>query len=190
MKLKLLGLVACIAMVGPAEAATYNIDYVNGIYTISGSITTNGTSPVAATDISAYSLSFINTGTTEFTLTNSDASPSTPLLTGGDLTTTSTQIFFNFSDDTNPGSAFFESAGPYSIGFYNELSNSSATTGVIEIGMPSVADIDLEVSGNVLLGSVPVSATPLPAALPLFAGGLGMIGLFSRRRKRKNAIVA
>jgi hypothetical protein len=31
-----------------------------------------------------------------------------------------------------------------------------------------------------------VSSTPLPAALPLFAGGLGVIGLFGRRRNRKN----
>ena len=31
------------------------------------------------------------------------------------------------------------------------------------------------------------TATPLPAALPLFAGGLGVIGLFARRRKQKNA---
>jgi hypothetical protein len=29
------------------------------------------------------------------------------------------------------------------------------------------------------------SATPLPAALPLFAGGLAMVGFLSRRRKRK-----
>jgi hypothetical protein len=29
--------------------------------------------------------------------------------------------------------------------------------------------------------------TPLPAALPLFAGGLGVMGLLARRRKRKNA---
>jgi hypothetical protein len=37
--------------------------------------------------------------------------------------------------------------------------------------------------------SVPIlaSETPLPAALPLFAGGLGVIGLLSRRGKRKNA---
>lgn len=32
-----------------------------------------------------------------------------------------------------------------------------------------------------------VSSTPLPAALPLFAGGLGMIGLIAGRKKRKAA---
>jgi hypothetical protein len=35
------------------------------------------------------------------------------------------------------------------------------------------------------LGQPSTTATPLPAALPLFAGGLGMIGLLGRRRKRK-----
>jgi hypothetical protein len=32
-----------------------------------------------------------------------------------------------------------------------------------------------------------LEVTPLPAALPLFAGGLGIIGLLGRRRKRENA---
>jgi hypothetical protein len=32
------------------------------------------------------------------------------------------------------------------------------------------------------------AATPLPAALPLFAGGLGLIGLLAKRRKSKPAI--
>lgn len=34
------------------------------------------------------------------------------------------------------------------------------------------------------------SATPLPATLPLFAGGLGVIGLVTRRRKRKTQAAA
>lgn len=38
-------------------------------------------------------------------------------------------------------------------------------------GLPAVLDMEL-------------TATPLPAALPLFAGGLGMIGLLARRKKR------
>jgi len=33
----------------------------------------------------------------------------------------------------------------------------------------------------------PVSQTPLPAALPLFASGLGALGLLGWRRKRKIA---
>ena len=34
------------------------------------------------------------------------------------------------------------------------------------------------------------TATPLPAALPLFAAGLGVMGLLGRRRKRKAALAA
>jgi hypothetical protein len=30
-----------------------------------------------------------------------------------------------------------------------------------------------------------ISATPLPAALPMFAGGLGLVGFMARRKKRK-----
>ena len=35
--------------------------------------------------------------------------------------------------------------------------------------------------------SAVAAATPLPAALPLFAGGLGVIGLLAQRRKRKRS---
>jgi hypothetical protein len=35
-----------------------------------------------------------------------------------------------------------------------------------------------------------ISPTPLPAALPLFAGGLGVIGLVARLRNRKDAVSA
>ena len=36
----------------------------------------------------------------------------------------------------------------------------------------------------------PVSGTSLPATLPLFAGGLGLMGLLGRRRKRQAAPIA
>ncbi len=37
------------------------------------------------------------------------------------------------------------------------------------------------------LWTTSLTSTPLPAALPLFAGGLGVMGLLGWRRKRKNA---
>jgi hypothetical protein len=39
-------------------------------------------------------------------------------------------------------------------------------------------------------GSLAISSTPLPAALPLFATGLGALGLLGWRRKRKTQAVA
>ena len=35
-----------------------------------------------------------------------------------------------------------------------------------------------------------LASTPLPAALPLFAGGLGLLGMFARRRKQKASAIA
>jgi hypothetical protein len=37
------------------------------------------------------------------------------------------------------------------------------------------------------IGDFTLTAAPLPAALPLFASGIGALGLFGWRRKRKNA---
>jgi hypothetical protein len=42
-------------------------------------------------------------------------------------------------------------------------------------------------SGDLSPTSVTVSETPLPSALPLFASGLGALGLLGWRKKRKNA---
>jgi len=45
-------------------------------------------------------------------------------------------------------------------------------------------------SGDMALTSSELSQTPLPAALPLFAGGLGALGLLGWRRKKKAAASA
>ncbi len=49
--------------------------------------------------------------------------------------------------------------------------------------------VDLSLS-NVQPYALPVATTPLPATLPLFIGGLGVIGLLAGRRKRKGPAVA
>jgi hypothetical protein len=56
-----------------------------------------------------------------------------------------------------------------------------------------VVTYDFMTSGgtsNIGTVDIAVTTTPLPAALPLFAGGLGALGLFGWRRKRKAAAIA
>jgi hypothetical protein len=55
----------------------------------------------------------------------------------------------------------------------------------LAIGLDWNVGDDFSTLDNVVLTAGPPSATPLPAALPLFAGGLGMIGFLSHRKKRK-----
>jgi hypothetical protein len=45
-------------------------------------------------------------------------------------------------------------------------------------------------AADTLISKNPAAGAPLPAALPLFAGGLGALGLLGWRRKRKAAIAA
>ena len=61
---------------------------------------------------------------------------------------------------------------------FSHLSTNGNTTGTGGNG------IDLLVYAG---DTVPVAATPLPAAFPLFASGLGVMGWFARRKKRKAA---
>jgi hypothetical protein len=84
------------------------------------------------------------------------------------------------------------------------VSNSNGTSGevvIFESGNPMNTNCDTGGTFSPVCGqnsavdpgyttfsaSPHVSATPLPAALPLFATGLGAMGLFGWRRKRKNA---
>jgi hypothetical protein len=68
------------------------------------------------------------------------------------------------------------------IAYLNDA-NSSFGAGNWDFAIDNVIFNQNTVGGN-------NSATPLPAALPLFATGLGALGLLARRRKRKAAALA
>jgi hypothetical protein len=83
-------------------------------------------------------------------------------------------------DMTNlPGPAFFEISGEN-----QQFTSSASGTGTWCAGNNGC------LSDNGTVSSWSVGATPLPAALPLFATGLGAIGLVMGRRKRKAQAVA
>lgn len=81
----------------------------------------------------------------------------------------------------------FNAAFPISIGIIMALSLNSAFP---QFHLIRVADLGFGTDRSVIARSadfVPVSEVPLLAALPLFATGLGALGLLGWRRKRKAA---
>ena len=80
--------------------------------------------------------------------------------------------FYNatFSEQigSNPVRFDLQTSGVYAFYYNNEQSEASGT----------------------ITSTLAPAATPIPAALPLFASGLGAIGLLARRRKRKAQAVA
>jgi hypothetical protein len=172
----------------PASAITYNINVSEGGNSVTGTITTNGhLGSLASTDITAWNLT-INAGLGGH-LTLGNGNPTmigSPLLAG---TTTldfarsgSAEVIFGdgFNDwlligavlSGTPGGEmqFVETGGGGSANHIVSLPPEDPFAGHI-----GSADF------------TPPADTPVPTALPLFATGLGALGLIGWRRKRKQA---
>ena len=87
----------------------------------------------------------------------------------------------------NDNLIFFPSSSPFDLsGLAHTFENNSeqvdwsCSSGNCEI---TYLGVDHSATFNISL-----EATPLPAALPLFVGGAGFIGVLARRRKRKVAL--
>jgi hypothetical protein len=122
-------------------------------------------------------------------------------VTGEDVTSTDSTFnpFNALTSSTSGGAGFWDitlNTGPMpgnslllvlpvsSLSGYAGGSISAAV--LFQTGLPPEQFID-ECVGACGSLTAATSATPLPAALPLFATGLGAMGLFGWRRKRKGA---
>jgi hypothetical protein len=124
-------------------------------------------------------LSAPSTGTLEgfdvstFTYTGVTPGPNTPV-SGPTLINDSSGISLPFT------------AGASSVNYYVEINLYCGDTSACNAGGDDVDpsnDVGLTGSADYTI----ISATPLPATLPMLAGGLGFLGFLSRRRKRHAA---
>jgi hypothetical protein len=186
-------LVAALIGMSPARASTfdYNVSIQLGLHHVTGTIVTDCDSCVLSpTDFVSWS--FLLDGSNG--ISSSGTSPAGILWTGSSpLTATFTSIIY--SPNLAFGAAIFFCNGGTSLcdAASTELQFSDITTAIAYlIGTTSQA-VDFVGTGpdvEVAFLAEITGATPLPAALPLFATGLGALGLLARRRKRKNATLA
>ena len=191
MKAKLLGVATALALLGasPAVAITYLIsdnagipsDPQGGLF-LTGSITTNGTiGTLSSVNIAAWNLNISGHGQlVTYTEFNSHFT-----LTGSALTATATALSFNYATlgslqffldgGTGPGIAWMADGG---------------SRGSFVLSFDPLVGGEVEPRPGIVSYPAPPAAVPLPAALPLFATGLGVLGLLGWRRKRRSALAA
>jgi hypothetical protein len=172
MKSKLSNLMAVIALLAlfPSlgQASTYDFSFDNEVGSVAGTVTgevdvvpSPGPMGVATSlTIDSFPSGVGLSETSPFTVPVSLAPFKTFATSTGDII--SVHFFLKYNDYIlvlNTAGEIFELSGP---------------SGFVE---------SYALAGS----SLAPSATPLPAAIPLFATGLGVMGLLGWRRKRKNA---
>lgn len=134
---------------------------------------------------------FLDGGATETLTLLTFSSPSATPVAGGIAFTFpfgGTQSIFG--DTTYPLDTFgllFSVSGPGNTGFnLGSSENGGDADQAVVQGDNNNFNADVGNGVFTVINQTP-PATPLPATLPLFAGGLGLIGMIGRRRKKKTA---
>ena len=174
MKKFLIAVTAIAAMTASAQAATldYTFSFTGIDGTLPGPVTglielpSNCTTCKAtAVIIDSWPNAFDREGTLPFVL-NPYLSVDSFVVSGGQLTS------INYKSRVNGGPD----------GLYVDLFTSPVDANLYD--PTTTAQVY-----STTLDIAPLTATPLPAAAPLFAAGLGGLGLLGWRKKRKNAVL-
>jgi PEP-CTERM motif-containing protein len=208
MKRQLFAIIACMLLpVSQASATTYQLN--NLLSFVSGTITTDGTlgTLTSPSQITAWTINQTFDTLRYPASISSPASPSnsTVTLTGNALTATATGLFFNFSGSGGSllefaSNNFFGGSGGISLQYCDATGNclnqnltvlhSFALMAFIDPGTSSTSSGVMESGTMIEIATAVPSSVPLPATLPFFATGLGVLGLLGWRRKRKNSAPA
>ena len=207
-----LGIVAAVVSllsVSTARAATLSLTGTGTLGVLTSSFNPSGLAAINADGVGVGSAITIFSGTTNtgglllsanatltFTFMGKEAAYNNQLVIGNSLA---------FDNNASPGTTsvtFAANAGSAPFLFRNpgnlDANNGGAVAAGIEIAFVRVSDTvfyalfddggagpDRDFDDMVVRISNPPLAAPLPAALPLFATGLGALGLLGWRRKRK-----
>ena len=159
----------------------YFVEFAGATSTVSMFVVANGQATVAADQAGASGDSSDNRATAQISITDN--------LGNGNLVFQT--VSSNLSDHLGTQSFTFDQMVTFKTNtLYEVVMNTSAEAAFDHTASAFVDPFFIVPDGYTLsisdgIGNAPASVTPLPAALPLFATGLGAIGLFGWRRKRK-----
>jgi hypothetical protein len=198
-----LGAAAIAFAASPASAASYpSIGASNGPYAII-QVSDGGGGSLVANIVNGTGVAY-DTGNDDVYYGIENLTASTTVL---NITLSGTNIFGFENDGIGAGPTYPASCGttapcttpslvdnsgggyggPISTFSLVDASNGSVFFGS-GLGVGDFTWFALEAPINgILVTGINTANTPLPAALPMFAGGLGVMGLLARRRKRKAA---
>ena len=181
MKLSKLSIACALAgalFANTASATVYQVDILAGTGEITGSLTVTGTTVTAFTGTaSGFGFGGIFDG-----LVTLGQSAGGPVFVGDDQWSAAAP--YVSSGDGTTGGGLLLTNGTYNFRVYDY------TDAFNNYGDQLGWFVQYGYNPATITATISASATPLPAALPLFASGLGALGLLTRRRKRKAALAA
>lgn len=165
----------------PANANTYDVTFTGSVFDLSAQITTSSTLDA----LGGYDITSITgtvSGPTGGAITGLISNPGQP----NQGTYYDGSYGWYYDNILFPDSTPFDNNGPlFSFG-------SGIVANLYSVGTAFYLSVDDPSAywnpGD--LGTLQVSQTPIPAALPLFATGLGLVGMFGWFRKRRAAALS